>query len=334
MNKTKLSALRLKDVDGNKVWEVIFPISITGVTSNDFLTGVTISDNSLSVYSTTTGRKLHPPLLLSSPAASISSFDSFILVITSDGKLSVFDVKQHKSLVKNESLNPLFMDGGRFRSDVSITGTSINKNGSPVVCLSNRKSFVFDLDFNTWSVVCTDASGDLISICSDIKFPPGSRRDPLSHPLAAVQSIHKTTKSSSSVFSCNTSLQANATISFLDQQVTTSLMMGSVKEYKHWLLSLTQVLTDEGREDRLKELCSSLLGPVFSSDDEWKESQVLGLNKRQLLQEVLLIMTSNLRLQRLYSEFKEQLAIIQDKVTVNGNHELNASTGAVMDTSS
>ena len=110
--------------------------------------------------------------------------------------------------------------------------------------------------------------------------------------------------------------------------------MGSAKEYKHWLLSLTQVLTDEGREDRLKELCSSFLGPVFSSDDEWKDSQVLGLNKRQLLQEVLLIMTSNLRLQRLYSEFKEQLSIIQDKVTVNGNNELNASTGAVMDTSS
>jgi len=88
--------------------------------------------------------------------------------------------------------------------------------------------------------------------------------------------------------------------------------MGSKNEYKHWLFSLTQVLVDAGREERLRDLCGWLLGPAFASDDEWNDSQVLGLKKRQLLEQVLFIMTSNLRLQRLYSEFKEQLSLVQE----------------------
>lgn len=90
--------------------------------------------------------------------------------------------------------------------------------------------------------------------------------------------------------------------------MASSFQLSSSKEYRYWLIILAQFLTNEGLEDRFKELCEFLLGPVFatSSTLNW-ESTILGIDKRELLKEVLLISTGNLKLQRIYNEFKEQL---------------------------
>lgn len=105
----------------------------------------------------------------------------------------------------------------------------------------------------------------------------------------------------------NRSLQPKATLSYIDQQLASSLQLSSSKEYRYWLTVLAQFLTNEGLEDRFKELCEFLLGPVFSSSSTSWPSTILGIDKRELLKDVLLISTSNLKLQRIYTEFKEQL---------------------------
>lgn len=87
--------------------------------------------------------------------------------------------------------------------------------------------------------------------------------------------------------------------------------MGSSKEYRFWLITLVQHLAQENCEGRLRELCQYLLGPVFSSKKTKWEPVILGIDKREMLLEILTVMTSNLRLQRLYLEFKEQLDLIK-----------------------
>ena len=113
------------------------------------------------------------------------------------------------------------------------------------------------------------------------------------------------------VFKANRNLQPKATLSYIDQQLSSSLQLASSKEYQYWLTVLAQFLTTEGLEERFRELCEFLLGPVFaSSSTDWQRT-VLGIDKRELLKEVLLISTGNIKLQRLYKEFKEQLDQIE-----------------------
>jgi hypothetical protein len=313
VSHSRLCAVRLHDGEGAMIWEAILSTAIVGVSATEFMTCVVCNDNTLNVFSTISGRRLFPPFVLSSPVSLLSSKSSHILIITMDCKASLFDFSIPKCILKNESMDLLFMEGKVLRTDLSIVNTTINENRCPVISLSNRKSFVFDMDFQMWILI--SEPHDLSNFCSDIKQPQGSKRDTLSNPLAAVQSIHRSvsySRQNNGVYTNNTTLQANATISFLDHQVTSALTMKSPKEYCHWLLSLVQVLTDNCREERLRELCLFLLGHVFCTSEEWKESSILGLKKRDLLQSVLQIMTSNLRLQRLYLEMKDQLKIALD----------------------
>lgn len=105
----------------------------------------------------------------------------------------------------------------------------------------------------------------------------------------------------------NRNLQPKATLSYIDQQLSSSLQLSSSKEYRYWLTVLARFLTNEGLEERFRELCEFLLGPVFASSTTDWQSSVLGVDKRKLLKEVLSISTGNIKLQRIYKEFKEQL---------------------------
>lgn len=308
ISNSMLHALRLKCLEPeSKVWEVILANRITAVTSSTSQTAVACDDHSISVFSTHTGRRLHPPIVLDADPALLMNTDTFLLVITTDACLHLWDMVKRQSLLRKESLLPLFSDGKSIRSDLHIVNSVINDSGTPVITMSNKKSFAFDSGLRCWSLVADPS--DLIAVCSDIRHPRDAKTDPSAFPLAQVQQMHRTVKSSHSVFQSNSGLQATATISLLDQQLAAAFILSSASEYKFWLLALVQALTDAGREERLRELCTFLLGPVFGTVDSW-DSQILGLEKRDLLTEVLVVMTSNMRLQRLYSEMREQLNVI------------------------
>ena len=345
VRNTALSLLRLtrKDpYDHSDVtrWEVVLTSRITAVTACDFISAVVTEDNFLSVFTTKTGRRLHLPILLNSPVSRIDSSHHYLMLITIDGRISVYDFNSHTSVVRNESLVPLLSDSGNrdssstcttthsgnrdSSSTCTITHSEITANGAPVISLSNKKSFIFDPCFKHWSLLSNPT--DLLSNCSSLR-PVGYRSDPDSYPLARIQGINsRGIRPGTNTLTSNSPLLSKATISFIDQQLAASFVVGSKAEYKFWLLSLAQALTDEGREDRLRELSSFLLGPVFqatriptsghfsgssqaigSEEESWSPT-ILGHDKRSLLNEVLLIMTSNLRLQRLYTELKDQVS--------------------------
>lgn len=114
-------------------------------------------------------------------------------------------------------------------------------------------------------------------------------------------------KSTHYLFQSNPSLQKSCTLSFIDQQLASSFLLGSSKEYHHWLLNLARFLAEEGLESRLREICQYLLGPPHRDSDSKWESSILGNEKHELLKEILAITINNLELQRFYTEFKQQL---------------------------
>lgn len=90
-----------------------------------------------------------------------------------------------------------------------------------------------------------------------------------------------------------------------------------------------------GSEFRLRELCKELLGPVHkSAATAWEPATLVraaaggghrqhpltaalvcvqGLRKRELLREVLPVIGENLRFQRLFTEYQDQLELLHNK---------------------
>lgn len=102
-------------------------------------------------------------------------------------------------------------------------------------------------------------------------------------------------------------------MAYLENQIAGALILQSSQEYKYWLLIYARYLVNEGFEQKLREVCQELLGPVhYSSDSQW-ESKILGFRKRGLLQELLPLIGQNLRFQRLFTEYREQLDSLTDK---------------------
>ncbi|KAL6114932.1 hira [Pungitius sinensis] len=63
---------------------------------------------------------------------------------------------------------------------------------------------------------------------------------------------------------------------FLENQLTSALTLQSAAEYRHWLLIYARFLVNEGSENRLRELCKELLGPVHkSAATAWEPSTLV-----------------------------------------------------------
>lgn len=238
-------------------------------------------------------------------------------------------------------------------SDVEILSCSLTENYQPLVLLSSGRAFIFDFDMHCWMLISdTTDSITRLSNCKPSlaaikrflghKQVGGSTEDlnslKRSLPLTLLQSQHSfdlkrfvcgATKSGSE------SLQVRATRSYLDQQLASALAIRSPHEFHYWLIQSVQHYADTGAETRLKDLCSRLISSSFGEDDSGSDSSrlpnegnhnTLGLNKRDLLKEVLTILSKDLRYQRLYSEYKQLLdykpsSSVSDIITVDQKYD-------------
>ncbi|KFM70175.1 Protein HIRA, partial [Stegodyphus mimosarum] len=194
--------------------------------------------------------------------------------------------------------------------DLSVRGTGLSDNGIPMVSLSNGKSYVFSADMKAWLLVSN--ANNALQLCSDhqLRFSPQDLSNGTILPLAALQgqTQSKAMRLARGILSSDPNVRQIGTLSHLDCQLAAALSLHSSKEYKFWLLSLVRYLVQEGLEARLRDLCDSLLGPVVKTakSSEWQPN-IMELQKRDLLKDVLLIVGSNLRFQRLFVEYRDQL---------------------------
>lgn len=229
-------------------------------------------------------------------------------------------------------------------SDIEILSCSLTEHYQPIVLLSTGKAFIFDSNMHCWMLI-SDTT-DSITRLSNCKPSLAAIKRFLNHkqigssedhnslkrnlPLTMLQSQHSfDLKRFASGINKNGSecLQVKATKSYLDQQLASALAIRSPHEFHYWLIQSVQHYADTGAETRLKDLCSRLISSTFGEDDSGRtdssrpngstsdadiiateDSQhILGLSKRNLLKEVLVIMSKDLRYQRLFSEYKQLL---------------------------
>ncbi|XP_067395972.1 protein HIRA isoform X2 [Emydura macquarii macquarii] len=302
---SKLS--RLKCNREGKEWETVLTSRILTAAGSCEVVSVACEKRTLSVFSAC-GRRLLPPIVLHSPVSALNCTGSYVMALTTIATLSVWDVHKQSVVVKDESLQTILAG-----SDTTVSQILLTQHGIPVMSLSDGKAYCFNPSLSTWNLVSDKQ--DSLAQCADYRNSLPSQEAMLcSGPLAIIQGrTSNSGRQAARLFSMPHLVQQETTLAYLENQIAAALTLQSSHEYRHWLLIYARYLVNEGFEYRLRELCKDLLGPVhYSAGSQW-ESTVVGLRKRELLKELLPVIGQNLRFQRLFTEYQEQLDILRDK---------------------
>ena len=98
----------------------------------------------------------------------------------------------------------------------------------------------------------------------------------------------------------------------IEAKLSSSVYLGSGPEYRYWMGALVKNLARAGQETRLRTIFDDLLGPSDGKETSAWKASILGIEKRQLLEEILPHVAANIALQRLYTEYKGQLRTSTD----------------------
>ncbi|KAL4223056.1 hypothetical protein ACF0H5_016532 [Mactra antiquata] len=287
--------------NSNIVWEQVLSSQIITAAGSKYTTCVACNDCSLSIFNSV-GQKILPSIVLNSKISVLDVHGCHILAISSKGSLFIWNIRKLSCVVKNEQLSSIMKSGQQIKKAM------ITNEGMPIVTLSNNKSFSFTTDIGCWFLV--HDSGDIIHQCSAYYHSKPRIINEKSGILASIQSSQDRSQVyPRNVHKTGPEIRQLSTLNHLENQVHISLQLKSSSEYKFWLQTYVRYLIKEGCEVRLREVCNDLLGPVIRTkgSNSFQQS-VLGMNKRQLLKEMLPYFSDNLKcFQRLYTEIQEQL---------------------------
>nr|CAA67754.1 Chria protein [Gallus gallus] len=299
---SKLS--RLKGNREGKEWETVLTSRILTAAGSCEKVCVACEKRMQSVYSDC-GRRLLPPIILNTPISTLHCTGSYIMTLTTAATLSVWDVHKQTVIVREESLQTILSG-----SETTVSQILLTQHGIAVLALSEGKAYCSNPSLSTWNLVSDKQ--DSLAQCADFRSSLPSQEAMLcSGPLTVIQGrTSNSGRQAARLFSMPHLVQQETTLAYLENQIAAALMLQSSHEYRHWLLIYARYLVNEGFEYRLRELCKDLLGPVhYSTGSQW-ESTVMGLRKRELLKELLPVIGQNLRFQRLFTEYQEQLDIL------------------------
>uniref|UniRef100_A0A8C7CK37 Protein HIRA n=1 Tax=Oncorhynchus kisutch TaxID=8019 RepID=A0A8C7CK37_ONCKI len=303
----KLSQLRCSR-EGRE-WDTLLPSRVITAAGSSDVVAVACEDRMLSVFSAC-GRRLLPAILLPAPMSALHCAGFYVMALTACATLSVWDVQKQSAVVKNESLQTILSG-----TECTVSQSLLTQQGVPVIGLSNGKSYCFNSSLETWNLIA-DKQDSLVQ-CADFKNCISSQDAPVSQgPLALTQGHNLNAgRLASRLSSTPHHLQHGMTLVFLENQLASALTLRSSTEYHYWLLIYARFLVTEGSDYRLRELCKDLLGPVHkSAGSAWEPTTLVGgLRKRDLLRELLPVIGQNLRFQRLFTEYQDQLELLGNK---------------------
>ncbi|XP_053326873.1 protein HIRA isoform X2 [Spea bombifrons] len=302
---SKLS--RLKCLREGKEWETVLTSQILAAAGSTDVVCVACEKRMLSMFSGS-GRRVFPPIILPSPISTLQCTGSYVMALTAAAALSVWDVQSQTVIIKNESLQPILSG-----NDLTVSHTLLTQRGIPVLNLSNGKAYCFNPALCTWNLI--NDMQDSMAQCADYMNCMSSQDGIMcSGPLSIIQGrTSNAGRQAARLFTMPHQVQQETTMAYLENQIAAALILQSSQEYRYWLLIYARYLVNEGFEQRLREVCQELLGPVHNSTGSQWESRILGFRKRELLKELLPLIGQNLRFQRLFTEYQEQLDSLRDK---------------------
>ncbi|GFN92810.1 protein hira [Plakobranchus ocellatus] len=302
-----VKAHKLRCLRGQRcLWEHFLMSKICALAGSRHILACACVDGTLTVL-TPGGRRLLPALAVGACPAFFKCTGHFLLTITTRGLLYVWNCQTLKAEIKNESLST-FMSGKDSVENVILT-----PQGAPIVTLTSQKSYTFSTDIGCWVLACGGDDG--LQVSSNHLQSVPSRSKPMG-PLHSLQKHFRSRDQVSRASHSTPSVQHTATLSHLEAQVASSLALRSASEFRFWLETYIRYLAREGVEEKLREVCDDLLGPLHKSRKVKSWSQhILGIDKHSVLRSVLPHIGAHLNLQRLYTEYNEQLEMVTNNPT-------------------
>uniref|UniRef100_A0A0V0GBI1 Protein HIRA n=1 Tax=Triatoma dimidiata TaxID=72491 RepID=A0A0V0GBI1_TRIDM len=314
-----MSVVRLMAPNDKKpVWEVVLGSDVNGCVGTNEVVVLTCTDRTLRLINTISGELLMAPIALSGLAALLRLSNGHLVCATTTGRMTVWPLPTssssqacHTSALIDKSLVPLLPSQG----DLRIKECIVTDIGEPLVALTCGKAFLYSLSHNSWLLMGNSNDPVLrnthYSYRSSLKSSSANESLPLKSIQAAT--LNGVVTGGGRVIG-GSDLGPLCTLSFLDGQIASAKALNSKQEFKFWYLTLVRYLVQQGLEARLRNMCEDLLGPIYSGVNNplsnWN-SHIMEFPKHTLLREVLREMLPNLKLQRLYTEIKDQLDILQ-----------------------
>ncbi|XP_047512693.1 protein HIRA homolog isoform X1 [Pieris napi] len=297
----KLSRLELipnNTASNDPVWDACLGSPVSCISCDARWLCVSCTDGSLHVWRNAKPKPYRalPPLALPSPAHKLSLNGDTLSVVTSSAELTMWDLNNATCSLRSLSFRNL------LSNNATVTNCTL-VDGNPMISLNTGKSYIYCKKLWAW-VLWTDG-GDPVRRAGG---GAGSSR----RPRVSSQLQHSATQGK---------YNACAARSWLESQVSVCLHLRLARDYRHWINALFTHLIAHGTEDQLRTILDDLLGPshCISQPSKW-ESNILGIKKHELLEELLALLVRQLRWQRLYTEYADQLNELKHKTPLLNGH--------------
>lgn len=273
------------------IWETFLGSSIRTVASNRKFVIACCEDFTVNIYDIKTGARPLPPLLVEDLVSCLSLTQvGHLLILTKTGLMYMWDLSNTRCVLNRVSVRSL------LTGKATVSGCSLTPKNQPILTLSDGRAYSYSMDLQTWVQLSNPLDPVSRSGIAMVKKVPNHL------PLASLQRLMPQYRPTDST------LPSGVTLSFLESQITATNVLQSIPEYRHWLLAQVNYLLDKGPECRLKLILDDLLGPTHSSSKKRKiDTDIMGLPRRKILEEILDIIKTKLPWQRLYKEYSEQL---------------------------
>ncbi|KAG8949834.1 HIR complex subunit [Tulasnella sp. 419] len=275
------------------------------MTMTNAFCSVALEDGSIIVYSLT-GRRLLPTVILDSPCAFLEGCRSFLMAITSAGTLHVWNTKTQRTSFPPISISPI------LSPNASIHSVQLRPNGAPLIVLSSGEAYSYDTDLYA-----------LVKV-GDVRWADGSAA------WEGRQRANKAVVSKGVVSSLENSLselqlqdvkpvqhpnwwETAFTLGHLETRQHAAKILDSPTEFKSAVLLYAKRIADEGFRGKAEELIRDLCGPVYwkpGREETWCPT-ILGMQKRDILRDVLKEFAKSKTLAKLGQDWQDTLKRIQ-----------------------
>eukprot|EP00795_Rhopilema_esculentum_P015575 gene15575-6844_t len=242
-------------------WEAYLTSPATALACSELFVCVACQNKSLHVFSKQ-GRRIMPTMVLSSQIAILQCSCNFMFVVTASSYVSVWDVTKREVKIAKEPIHHLI-------KGTSINRTFITETGVPIISLQDSSSYAFSESLNTW-IQISNSEDPLQSASTYHGSVPGKKPSGM---LTFVQSSSdRLMRPTAQNLRMNSSKQQSCTISHLENQLCSALVLRSSEEYQFWFMTYVRYLVQSGEEQRLRELCEDLIGPCHRKSEICREN--------------------------------------------------------------
>lgn len=274
---------------GPRTWKCALSSVVTTLTTGkDFLV-LGCCDGSLYIFNKS-GILDFPVLNVGSKVIKSAINCEFVAVVTETPAVSVWNVKQKRNILKDESLMSF------ITKERSLVSLAVTKEGNVNIGLSDNTSFCYSYNLSAWMLI---GHHELDSAWyKELEANKSSSN----HILASM--LSNNLKQGSIVDKQTISGESRdriylKTVLMLEQQVLVANELNSFPECRLWLTSLVRYITLQQDEERLRALLQRYMSSA--------ETTIFGEDKISLMKDLLKIVASNVSCQRVYSDFKQQV---------------------------